>query len=288
VRREVTIYIGPDGSGQIFEDHASQLLIDALVIDDRGAEPRTARLVVHDVDRLVTSLDRLLDDLSDTHQPELRPSATPAGLRWLLQVGVALARTMRRQPATGERSRRLGILFVTVCILGLSLSTASTSAQSNNDPRDNLLRAAYCIGVIRQTLDVELGRMSAEVPTTQSCQSEFAAYGSAENCLWARRFIADALAEQRRTLEQRLKRYADYLKVRILNEGNLPPTLAAIVAKGKSDASQIPSALPNTPIGRCTEKCQTSFQCVVDCVAEHDQVRANVLRCQLLPDGLPF
>ena len=94
-------YIGPDGSRQIFEDHAGELLIDALVIDDRGAEPRTARLVVHDVDRLVTSLDRLLDDLSDTREPDLRPAATPAGLRWLLH---RLRRRRVRDHAPGTAS----------------------------------------------------------------------------------------------------------------------------------------------------------------------------------------
>jgi hypothetical protein len=97
VRREVTIYIGPDGSRQIFEDHASELLIDALVIDDRGAELRTARLVVHDVDRLVASLDRLLDDLSDTRQPDLRPSATPSSF-WAL-----LLRLLGRNAASAPR-----------------------------------------------------------------------------------------------------------------------------------------------------------------------------------------
>ena len=166
---------------------------------------------------------------------------------------------------------------------------SDAAAQSRSDPDDNFLRAAYCVGVLRQTIDVELGKREKDFPTSQSCQSEYAAYGfsSAENCLSARSFMTDAMAEQRKELQQKLKRYVDYVKVRVFNQdNNFPPSLIAVVAKGKSDAAAVPSAVPRTK--RCLEKCLASFQCLVDCVAEHDQISANVLRCQLLPDGLPF
>ena len=63
MRRDVTIYIGPDGSRQVFEDNPTTVLIDALVIDDRGKRQRTARLVARDIETFVTGLDSLVDEL---------------------------------------------------------------------------------------------------------------------------------------------------------------------------------------------------------------------------------
>jgi hypothetical protein len=68
MRREVTIHIAPDGTRTVIEDNPTTVIVDALVIDDRGRRRRTARLTVRSVEQLVSGLDRLEAELAAPQQ----------------------------------------------------------------------------------------------------------------------------------------------------------------------------------------------------------------------------
>ena len=73
MRRDITIRIAPDGSREVYEDNADLVILDCLVIDDRGPQRRTARLEARSVDALVTGLEELIAELARPQPLRLLP-----------------------------------------------------------------------------------------------------------------------------------------------------------------------------------------------------------------------
>jgi hypothetical protein len=152
-------------------------------------------------------------------------------------------------------------------VLCFALACVGASAQ---EVTDTTMRAAYCAGALKHAV-AQMRRAAAEAPTSE---------------------IREVAILFQKEMEDRHKRYVDYLLLRI---GDMPAssqaskTATLLLLKGKRDAAEKASAPDHPGISRClASPPQSSISSMVECVAEYDQVYANILRCQKMPDGLPF
>jgi hypothetical protein len=156
---------------------------------------------------------------------------------------------------------------------------------------DMLLRAAYCVGVLGETLFFTQTGTPTIVPPqwAAGCRQADPQVWSINECVAAMSKFADKMHQ---TLKERRGRYDRYLSSAFQFLDGVPAvqarSLYAVIAKGRSDVVDKMAATSATT--KCFENCLLASAqragCIVECVAQEDQVHANVLRCQLMPD--PF
>jgi hypothetical protein len=96
--------------------------------------------------------------------------------------------------------------------------------------------------------------------------------------------------------EQRRKRYAQYLAMQLPNLDRMRTSIAAVIAKGKTDYQNFmnsPSGTMHDKLSKCGKMCGDTTatgtsQCSIECIAQQDQVLANIWKCLSRPDQLPF
>ena len=165
---------------------------------------------------------------------------------------------------------------------------------SGQDAGDTMFRAAYCVGVLKQNIKV-LRQRSVEVEgkgcarySIESPLSEFKPFG-VEDCSEDLRMMSELIAELVKDQEARHKRYAQYLLLRMATaSGGQQDAVVVLVKKGERDTADKVGALDHPGVSKCLKSNQSPVGALVDCVAQHDQVYANILRRQQAPDQLPF
>jgi hypothetical protein len=151
-----------------------------------------------------------------------------------------------------------------VAVMVLSFVAPGAGAEYGND---TATRAAYCVGVLQESLKHK------ERQTAQGVPPE------------VREFFA-TLSED---LETRRKRYARYLTLRALDM--TPDQIAAamrVIAKGERDVAEKRLAPIDPGVSRCLASHRSSVAALVECVASFDPVEANILRCKSEPVGPPL
>jgi hypothetical protein len=147
----------------------------------------------------------------------------------------------------------------------LSLSAAGTAAQ---DAPDTIMRAAYCVGVLQESLK-HTERQAAEAMQPAEARE-----------------LLETLSKD---LEARRKRYAQYMTLGALDmTPNQIAAAMALIAKGERDVADKRLAPIDPGVSRCLTSHRSSVAALVECVASFDPVEANILRCKSAPDGLPF
>jgi hypothetical protein len=174
----------------------------------------------------------------------------------------------------------------------LAVCIATASAQ---DATDTLMRAAYCAGVLKGSVK-QAQKMAADARAqVPSCPTY-----SAESHLWdnAKAHLEDCGTKLALTIdageivaaesEARRKRYAGYLVLRLsdMSEGQ-KTAVTILLGKGERDAGAQVKAHEHPGVARCL-KSEHSTAARVDCVAQYNQTYASIMRCEAMPDNLPF
>jgi hypothetical protein len=164
------------------------------------------------------------------------------------------------------------------------------------DATDTIMRAAYCAGVlkesVRQVHEIAAHARS-EVSTcpTYSAQSHLweSIKARPEDCGTRLAIAIDAgrfFAEEQ---EARRKRYAQYLLLRFSDmSGGQQTAVTALLLKGERDAAAQVKASDHPGVARCIKSNHPTTASLVDCIAQHNQTYASIVRCQQMPDQLPF
>jgi hypothetical protein len=151
-----------------------------------------------------------------------------------------------------------------VAVMVLSFVAARAAAQ---DATDATMRAAYCVGVLKESLKHREHQAAEGMPAE----------------------VRDLLETLSKNLEARRKRYARYMALGALDMcPSQISTTMALIAKGERDVADKQLGPINPAISRCLTSHRSSVADLVDCVASFDPVEANILRCKSEPDGPPF
>jgi hypothetical protein len=151
-----------------------------------------------------------------------------------------------------------------VAVMVLSFVAPGAGAEDGND---TTTRAAYCVGVLQESLKHRERQTAEGVPPEV-------------------RELFEAPSED---LEARRKRYARYLTLRALDM--TPDQIAAamrVIAKGERDVAEKRLAPVDPGVSRCLASHRSSVAALVECVANFDPVEANILRCKSEPVGPPL
>lgn len=152
------------------------------------------------------------------------------------------------------------------------------------DISDTVLRAAYCVGVLKQNITLLEERQQSR----SGCDTNWSALGykTFEQCLEEKPQIDEVIQALVGDYEEKRKRYGQYLIVRMTDasDGQMNAMLA-VVLKGERDATHKEKASDNPLTARCFSSGGNN---VFDCVARHDPTHANILRCLHVADQLPF
>jgi hypothetical protein len=205
-------------------------------------------------------------------------------------VGLRITCMSAWMPTQREHTRIRFIFSILAFVL-----PALASAQPSVSEKDNLFRAAYCVGALTERANRLLAQNSEPDRTNwTSCEEPELqrSLGSQEACVnglielmqWIRKQSSDKMMTKQ-------KRYADYVMAHVVSGTDVVRLLPAIREKGISDARKIPEDAYQKVVNACGEKCGTGSgyeQCYVSCVERETPNLSNVMRCILLPDGLPF
>jgi hypothetical protein len=154
---------------------------------------------------------------------------------------------------------------------------------------DNMQRAAYCSGVLQHR--VENFVIADPVPDDVCLRWQEQHHSSRDDCIRGLRRAVLA------TFQQKLQRYLGYLESEmaqraVFGSGSSNKLvidfaqIQAIQNKGRRDAEDV-KINGQALYERCTRHgCDN--RCVIDCVAQVHPTAANVLRCAMLPDDLPY
>ena len=146
---------------------------------------------------------------------------------------------------------------------------------------DTVLRAAYCMGVLKQSI-AELQQQSMA-----RCDTSWSEMGfkTQEQCSKDAPMLYEFTQAMQSDYEEKRKRYTQYVLVRTIGASDEQITaIHAVFHKGKRDTTLKKKTLDYPT----TSKCSSAGTSLVDCVAKHDPTYANILRCQHEPDQLPF
>jgi hypothetical protein len=148
---------------------------------------------------------------------------------------------------------------------------------------DTTLRAAYCVGVLKQSMANLSTPISAE-----GCETNWSKLGlkSTEECRELNDLANKIARDLRVDYEARRKRYAQYVALRSLEASSQQKTvILAVIRKGETDTTTKEDA----SLDPATVACYSHVgDALVACVAIHDPTHANILRCQHVGDQLPF
>jgi hypothetical protein len=178
---------------------------------------------------------------------------------------------------------------------GAALAACITAA-SAQDATDTLMRAAYCVGVLKESVKQahkDLADAKAQVPAcpTYSAQSHLWDNMKAhpEDCGTRLAFAIDMGQISADQQEARRQRYAQYLALRLSDmSGGQKSAVTALLLKGERDAGTQRGASDHLGVMRCLKSDHPTTAALVDCIAHHNQTFASVMRCQQMPDNLPF
>jgi hypothetical protein len=62
----------------------------------------------------------------------------------------------------------------------------------------------------------------------------------------------------------------------------------ALFVKGEGDVAAQVKAADHPGVARCIESKHSTTAALVDCIAQQNQTYASIVRCQQMPDNLPF
>lgn len=191
----------------------------------------------------------------------------------MLGVSIGLVR------GAGKIMRLLYLAFTFALIIGAPKNAWPQSALS-----DNAFRAAYCVGVLDESL--KTFKPVDECPGW----ANFKLFASEQDC---KDQLGGAFEQMRRDREQKRKRYAFYLATQRPSLAHMMASIVAINEKGKADYQERADTLLHERLPQCSKSCdgaakekRSEFSIV--CLAEHDQVQANIWKCLAAPDQLPF
>lgn len=157
-------------------------------------------------------------------------------------------------------------------LVGLSSNTAGQD--------DALLRAAYCVGVLEESIRGMSPMGDVDMCTTEWSLSRFK--GDMAEC---KRQFAEVRQAFTGDYEQKRKRYAQYVALRTTQlPENQRHAVLVVVAKGAKDAAEKQRSSADSNLA----KCAAAGDQLPECVEKYDQVFANIIRCQYSPDRLPF
>jgi hypothetical protein len=175
-----------------------------------------------------------------------------------------------------------------VAALILFAPSASVVAQSKDDRLDALARAAFCLGFLTGSQ-----QFAKTDPTTGLAAYDNGCWqrgddASIDACLGVARRSADVM------LAQGQQKYAKYLARHAQYQSD--PQVAIMMAMGKS-AARASREKHDGVQERCALECNGPRKpagenyyddCLIPCIERSDQEQANVLRCVMSPDHLPF
>lgn len=158
-----------------------------------------------------------------------------------------------------------------------TIGAGNVWGQSALGTSDNALRAAYCIGV----LDESIKELPPPMPPNCSRWAVYKAFKSEQDC---REQLTAVLDEMRRDYEKKRQRYASYLSIQMPNLEHMKASIIAVERKGKADYQHRVEELH-----QCNKSCESqpnaNRECTMSCVMRQDQ---NIIKCLAAPDELPF
>jgi hypothetical protein len=167
-----------------------------------------------------------------------------------------------------------------IALLALIASTNNTLSDT-----DTVMRAAYCVGVLKQRTETFF------IPKVEHCAATWAAqkYKSLADCQSQTPYLARMATGMLEDFQKKRKRYAQYVSLFISDTNNQHrlPMVRGLIAKGEADAKNSNDQLTDMCQGRCPNDDHVG-SCFIQCLEVADQVEANMARCQFWPDKLPF
>jgi hypothetical protein len=178
----------------------------------------------------------------------------------------------------------------------LVISAPTATAVLAQDTTDTLMRAAYCAGVLKESVKRAQQIAADAQAETHTCPSY-----SAESHQLPLSALKDGDCVTRMVLsirvgriaaeqyEARRQRYAQYLLLRLSDMSHGQTTaVMALTLKGERDAVEQLKTADHPGVARCLELKHQAISALVDCIAHHNQTYASIVRCQQMPDQLPF
>lgn len=178
--------------------------------------------------------------------------------------------------------------------IGLILSTSNAFSETLKTEGENLVRAAYCSGVLEEMYrahseNLDVLRSAFAKNFCDHWQQE--GFGSGESCTEQK--SQDALVGTRVKME----RYSEYVRSRTIKSGEVETAkMGALRAKGRNDQmyswtrrdSRDFACSASCRIAASKESDAGSPKCVADCIERYDPAQASVYRCVVLQNALPF
>jgi len=176
--------------------------------------------------------------------------------------------------------------ILVMAFVALTISTPATAQLS-----ETMQRAAYCTGVLKFTLE---NGSPDDTPDEVCLGWKEQHHASREACV---RYVQQSV---RASIEQKLKRYNDYLYREMMQRAllqnadvmHLVMSRALIERKGRDDAQAVRTGRePLSPSRKpyCVTQCRgKEDRCFVDCLGQESPTAAAIMRCAMLPDDLPY
>jgi hypothetical protein len=186
-----------------------------------------------------------------------------------------------------------------VCFVQALASAAFAACATTTlaqDQTDTLMRAAYCAGVLKESVkrfrEIEAEAL-AKAPTCPSYgpQSHQLPLNALKEGDCATEIVV-AIEGGRffaKEHEAKRQRYAQYLMLRSrdMSDGQITASMV-LLAQGERDAAAQVKAAEHPGVDRCIKSNHPTTAALVDCIAHYNQTYASIVRCQQMPDQLPF
>jgi hypothetical protein len=158
------------------------------------------------------------------------------------------------------------------------------------------MRAAYCSGVLGESVKhahqiVAEAQAEAHACPSYSAQSHQLPLSALKkgDCVTKLVLSIDLMRIAAEQDEAKRQRYAQYLLLRFSDMSEGQKTAAtALTLKGERDTAAQREATDHPGVTRCLKSNHQETAALVDCIAQHDQTYASIVRCQTMPDQLPF
>jgi hypothetical protein len=182
----------------------------------------------------------------------------------------------------------------TLVAIALVISTSDAVGETLKTEGEDLVRAAYCAGVLQEMYRVhsenlDVLRSAFAKNFCDHWQQE--GFDSGDSC--AEQKSQNALVGTRVKME----RYTEYMRLRTIKSGEVETAQMGVLrAKGRNDQMYSWTRRDSRDFA-CSTSCRIaaskdsdagSPKCVADCIERYDPAQASVYRCVVLHNGLPF
>jgi hypothetical protein len=174
--------------------------------------------------------------------------------------------------------------LISAFLMGLTLGAAGPALTQETDSTDTTLRAAYCFGVLKNSIEHHK-TLRPQDPWKCWTGGHGLNTSDPDECVRLLKQIEDVRAYLLDDLKSRRDRYGRYLAMRMLSAtAGQASAMRGVEMRGWRDAQE---KSDREPLASMITACSKATD-LLQCLEQRDQVLANVVRCEQYPDRLPF